>query len=135
MLIPQEFSQKFEKLPPPIQEIMLFPETAEINGKIGEKYKLSDEQIGDMVFVIVHTIFKDIPLEKFIITLQQKLELSAQTAQRMASDIAEKRFLPIKNYLPGAESLIQNLSGKIPQPSPSSSPKIKNNNIVNLKNR
>lgn len=124
MTIPREFPEKFKKLPLSIQKIMLSPETAEINGKIGEKYKLSDEKIGDMVNVIVQTILKEIPLERFVIALQQKLELDAQTARQTALDIAEKRFLPIKNHLPGIEKLIQNLGGKpIDQ------------NIVDLKNQ
>lgn len=111
-----EFSEKFNKLPSYIQQIMTSPEAAEINGKIGEKYKLSDEQISDMVYVIVHTIFKDIPLEKLIITLQQRIGLNPQTAQKMALDIAEKRLLPIKDYLPGVEKFIQGSGGKFVDP-------------------
>jgi hypothetical protein len=125
----EEFSEKFKKLPSYIQEIMLSPQTADINGSIGEKYRLSDEQIGDMVSIIVGIIFKEIPLEKLVVTLQQKLNINTQIAKQVALDIALKRFLPIREYFPGIESLIHTLGGLSPV---SSQPK--NENIVDLKN-
>jgi len=130
----QEFAEKFEKLPQRIKEIMLSSETAETNRSIGTKYKLSIEQTGDMVSVIVDTILKDIPLENFVAVLQQKLGIDLQTSQRLTLDIVIKRFLPIKEYLPGTETLIQKLGGNVPKtvpPSPSSA----SPNIVNLKNK
>lgn len=120
----EEFSEKFKKLPQHIQEIMSSPETAEINGIIGKKYKLSDEQIGSMVNIVVHIIFKDVPLEGLVVNLRQKLNLDPQVAKKMALDILEKRFLPIKNRLPNIEQFMQNLGAKFVDP-----------NIVNLKNQ
>lgn len=134
MLIQEEFSEKFKKLPQNIQEIMLSSQTGDINWEIAKKYKLSDEQTVEMVGIIVDTILKDIPLEKFIVSLQQKLGLNDQIARQMALDIAQKRFLPLKTYLPGVETLIQNLGGAVPKSSPSTASLSRNGNIVDLKN-
>jgi len=127
----EEFSEKFKKLPPYIQKIMLSPQTADLNASIGEKYRLSDEQIGDMVSIIVGVILKEIPLDRLSITLQQKLGLNSQITRQLALDIALKRFLPIREYLPGIESLIRTLGGLLSPSAPSQS---KNENVVDLKN-
>jgi hypothetical protein len=130
----EEFSEKFKKLPQQIQEIMLSPQTADINWDIAQKYKLSDEKTEEMVSIIVGVILKEISPESFSTTLQQKLLLDAQTARQMVTDIAIKRFLPIKNYLPSVEMLTRNLGGKIPE-MPPSQPHPDSSNVVDLRNQ
>jgi len=130
----QEFPEKFQNLPSYIQNAMLSPATADINEAIGEKYKLSDEQLEKLIGIIVGTIFKEIPLEKLAIAIQQEIGLDAQISKQLALDVAVKRLLPIKNYFPEIEMLIQNLGGKIPE-IPPSQPRPDNSNVVDLRNQ
>lgn len=130
------FPEKFKKLPPHIQEIMLSPATADINRGIAKKYKLTGEKTRQMVNIIVSIIVKDNPLETLVKLLQQNLDLDIEAAKKMALDITEKRFLPLKDYLQGTKALIQNLSGKTSESKPKTStpptPQIPTN-VVDLK--
>lgn len=128
----QEFPEKFQNLPSYIQNAMLSSATADINEAIGEKYKLSDEQLEKLIGIIVGTIFKEIPLEKLAIAIQQEIKLDTQTSKQLALDVAVKRLLPIKNYFPEIETLIQNLSGKTPEQTVQRNP---NSNVIDLKNQ
>lgn len=113
-----ELTEKIKKMPKFVREAMASAESAEINGQIGKKYNLSGEEIGDMVYVIAHTILKDITLKNFPRALKEKLRLSPSTAKVIALDIAIKRFLPLKKHLVGIESLITSLGGEVPKVIP-----------------
>ncbi|MBI4836874.1 MAG: hypothetical protein HY813_00490 [Candidatus Portnoybacteria bacterium] len=97
-----------------VQDAMCSLESAEINGKIAEKYQREEKEIPLMVNVIARTILKEISLMDFPRALKGALNLDIETTKAMSLDIAIRRFLPLKQHLAGVEDLIRKLGGEVP---------------------
>jgi hypothetical protein len=103
-----------KQMPEYVQDAMCSPDNAEINGKIAEKYQLTEDDTPLMVNIIARVILKEISLMDFPRALKDALNLDVETTKAMALDISIRRFLPLKNHLGDVENLIRKLGGEVP---------------------
>lgn len=108
-----DLTQKIKKLPSKVQQKLASKKTVEKNKEIAKKHGLSLEEAGRMVNIISRTITKDIALENFQRALRDQFpDFNKEKIRNMALDIAKRRFLPLKEWLKGAEDLVRDLGGK-----------------------
>ena len=112
----EDIFQKATKLPDFVQEAMSNSENAKINAEIRDKYKLDEDQFSALLYLLVRVYVKDIYLQNFPKVLKEELKIKDDAlVKKIALEIAQRRFFPLKEYLIGIENLIKNLGGEIPK--------------------
>lgn len=87
------------QIPDKVWNIMLSDKTSNFNSKLAKNYKLNENQIHSIATIEGLVFYKETPLQKFPLLLQEKLGLDSETTQKLASNIYNKLFLPAKAYL------------------------------------
>jgi hypothetical protein len=107
-------------IPDKVWEIMASLKAGEFNVKLGEKYKLGPEKIHLLAQIEGEVFYKELPLQKFPETLQEKLNLDPETTQKLANDVNKELFAPLQDYL-GISTpfpMIEEVEEKPKKPSP-----------------
>ncbi len=91
--------KKIKTLPENIQQALYSPEIFENLRKIGERNKLHLDQLEILEDQIALVILGDIPSDDLVDNLEQKLQLGTEEAIKLAVDINEEIFLPIRESI------------------------------------
>ena len=122
-----DFRKKVNQLTPKVKEILLSNKTFEIISGTNTRYSLNPKQQEKVALIVGKIFIKELPLNELANTLKIQTNISSETAKLITIDIAKDIFLPIKQYFPTVENLINQLRG---QQNLSGSP-----NIIDLKNK
>lgn len=90
---------KFYQLPKNVQEKMFAVETADLVRKIGKDNNLNENQLQQFSYAIGMVLLGDLHISKFVKTLQEKCKLDETASRRLARQINQELFLPIKESL------------------------------------
>jgi len=90
---------KFYQLPKDVQEKMFAVETADLVRKIGKDNNLNENQLQQFSYAIGMVLLGDLHISKFVKTLQEKCNLDEMASRRLARQINQELFLPIKESL------------------------------------
>jgi|GEM_PF-1511267 len=102
-----------QTLPPEVQAVVFDDQNTDINGSIAVVYRLSPEQLTQVLQVLVSVITKEIPVLEFHVVLS-KLQLQNVDVIKLALDFALLRLWPLQRYLGDVDRLIIRLGGKVP---------------------
>jgi len=94
-----ELYEKFENLPDEIQEAFLSIDTYNTIKKLADKYTLHVDQSGLLSEEIGLVMLGVTRPENFLSTIQQKLNISLETAGEIVKDINTDIFFPIRSSL------------------------------------
>ena len=89
----------FYQLPKEIQERIVSVRTAEKNGEIAEKHKLSESATEQMSYIIGMVLLGETNIVNFVKSLMKECNLNEQSARQLARDINSSIFLPVKESL------------------------------------
>jgi hypothetical protein len=111
------FLEKSSKLPAPLKEYIFSNSAAENNYRICTSFGL-DAKGQSKIAKLTGLIFVgDFPLEKTAETLQRELPAPERIATGLSISLIKSIFLPLKEFFPGAELLIQAWSQKAAPPT------------------
>lgn len=107
-------------IPDKVWDIMASLKTGEFNIKLGEKYKLGPEKIHLLAQIEGEVFYKELALQKFPETLQEKLNLDPEITKKLANDVNQGVFVPLQDYLgiPTPFPMIEGVEEKPKKPSP-----------------
>ncbi|MBU1246466.1 hypothetical protein KJ973_00790 [Patescibacteria group bacterium] len=93
--------EKYKLAPDQIKKIILSDDTNEVLFQIEETYNIPKEKRGyEFIDTAVDNILLGITRpEDFVFNLKEALGVSAEDAQKIAGEISEKIFAPVKDYL------------------------------------
>lgn len=97
--IQEELLNRYEALPQDLKETMMSVETAETIFEIGKKFGLNIEKTGKLAEEIGFVILGVIPSKDFVADLKEILEVDAEKALNVASEINHRIFLKIRDAL------------------------------------
>lgn len=113
-----EFMKKVNNLPDFVYEVVMGVEGTKVNEEISEKFKLSDDQRGEMLDLISKITFKDVPIENLFPEIEKRLKVDQEIAKQISLELLQKEFFLVKDYFPGIEDAITSLGGEIPKVVP-----------------
>ena len=96
---PQQLEERFQKLPPPLKDAVLSPDTADKIFDIGKKNGLSIEQIGILAEETGRIILGLTHPEEFAASLKDRLAVSDVVCQAIAADINHQILFPLRDLL------------------------------------
>jgi len=113
-----DFTNKVSQLPANVFAWASSDEATKNNIEIAKKFSLKPGQ--DTIFAKItgYIIIKKIPLEKLYEALEKNLVVNKEIARQITIDVTIKQFLPIRDYLTGAENYIKSIGGQLPDPLP-----------------
>ncbi len=97
--IQEELLNRYEALPQDLKETMMSVETAETIFEIGKKFGLNIEKTGKLAEEIGFVILGIIPSKDFVGNLKDILEVDADKALGVASEVNHRIFLKIRDTL------------------------------------
>ena len=99
-MIPADVLQrKIDALPEPVLNYLYSERAGELNLQIIERHGVSEAQ-EQVFFLLLRELFvKELPLERLILELKQRLGLDDAKAKALAVDIAGYRLLPLDKWL------------------------------------
>lgn len=98
-LIKQKYIKYFQ-LPEDLRKSIFAVETADKIREIGSiQNKLNTEQIGSLAYVVGGVLLGDIQITDFVRTIEEKCKIDTHLAQKIARQVAQEIFLPIKESL------------------------------------
>ena len=125
---------KFFQLPQKLRQAIPSVETNNKIRKAAEKNNLNEEQLWNFSYIVGMVLLGETNITEFVKEIQEKCELDEESARRIARDINQTVFLPLKEELKKIHKI-----SKWPREEdgsaapPAIEPKL-DGNIVNLKN-
>lgn len=124
---------KYFQLPQDIQDMFFTVETADKVREVSLANKLTDIQIWHFSYIVGLVLLGELHITEFVKTIQKDCGLTEEAARRLARDINQEIFLPLKDSLKKVHNAPEwpreSESREAPQ-----EPKL-NGNVVNLKNQ
>ncbi|MFA5854657.1 MAG: hypothetical protein WC866_06320 [Patescibacteria group bacterium] len=109
MIATDVLQRKIDALPEPVLDYLYSERAGELNLQVIEKHQLTEKQ-EETYFQILRELFvKDLPLERLIIELKERLELDDTKAKALAIDIAGFRLLPLDKWLADISTFLRAL--------------------------
>ncbi len=102
-----------------LNKVAFSEETYEKITSIGDRYYLLIDQMGELAAEIRDIITGATPSSKFIAELKSRLEISEQTATKIATDVSNEIFMDIKEALQKIQEEAEKASPSAPQTPPS----------------
>ena len=96
---PQQLEERYQKLPPPLKDAVLSPDTADKIFEIGKKNGLSIEQIGILAEETGRIILGLTRPGEFAGSLKERLSVSDAVSQALAADINHEILFPLREIL------------------------------------
>lgn len=109
-----KFSEKLNKLPKNIQDILLSDYGKRIEVEICEKYQLPKDKFSLLGEVVTLLYFKELLIDDMVEYLKKAFGITTEKAMKVASDLVGSRFLVAEDYF-GVDKLrqfIRNLGGE-----------------------
>ncbi len=98
-LTPEQLRERYQKLPPDVQEAYFGVETGEILQKIGKENRLTTEKIGIMADETGLLMLGLTHPNKFISNLAERMDIDKELAKKIAYKINEEIFKKIRESL------------------------------------
>jgi hypothetical protein len=95
----QQIKERFMQLSPDIQRAIQSSDTEEKLRRIGEEYKLHIDQVGALGDEVRLVMLGFADPEKFSGTLIEQAHISVEEASKIADEVAEKIFQPIRESM------------------------------------
>lgn len=109
MIAADVLQRKIDALPEPVLDYLYSERAGELNLKILEKHGL-DEKQEEIYFQVLRELFvKDLPLERLMIELKERLGFDDVKAKELAIDIAGFRLLPLDKWLADVSAFLRAL--------------------------
>ncbi len=134
---------KYSQLPQSIRQIMFAVETSDEIRRICQENNLNKNQISQTAYIVGMVLLGEIHINNFVKALVEKSRLDKSEAQKVAREINQSIFLPVKEDLKKIHQISQwpreeedqEDSYSPPTPPPSKPEPYLNGNIVDLKNQ
>ncbi|MBI4709340.1 MAG: hypothetical protein HY764_04015 [Candidatus Portnoybacteria bacterium] len=104
------FREKVNNLPEPVKNVLLSDLPTQTVHGVGTSYGIALDGRGKIAKLIGLVFVNDAPLEKMPEIFQRELPAPMEIANGLSCALAKTIFLPLKQYFPNIESLIQNWS-------------------------
>lgn len=113
MIAADVLQRKIDALPEPVLDYLYSERAGELNLQILERYGL-DEKQEEIYFQILRELFvKDLPLERLILELKERLGFDDAKAKALAIDIAGFRLLPLDKWLADVSAFLRALGADV----------------------
>lgn len=127
-----EAETKFQAVPDKLKTRSASIQTSENVKKIGEKHRLQEETIRKLSYTTGMILLGEVNIVDFVETLQKECGLTEEPARKLARDINQAIFLPVKESLKKIHKVpAWPREEETPSPEPAT-PRVEGN-IVNLK--
>lgn len=95
----EEFWKLYEKLPQELKEVVFAEDTADNIYSICERNGIDDERISEIARYTGRVLLGILPPEEFQETLEKELKLEKDVAKKVAQEISNFIFYPVKSSL------------------------------------
>lgn len=95
----EQLEKRFSQLPEDVRQILLDSTTDEKVVAIGKECSLHIDQIGELDYAVVQTLFGLSKSSEFVKNITNRLKIDDAIAQRIAADVNTEIFLPIRESL------------------------------------
>lgn len=98
-LTPQEFTKKYNELPPNLREAYVSVNTDKILEEIGKKHGLRIDQIGELMNETGYVMLGATPPSDYVMKIEGTVGVSREKAKAIAVDVNEQVFKAIRDAL------------------------------------
>ncbi|OHA57365.1 MAG: hypothetical protein A2114_01385 [Candidatus Vogelbacteria bacterium GWA1_51_14] len=95
----KQFNERYNKLPPIVKQAIDAVETADLIQTISEAHKLHIDQMGEFSNQIGLVMLGVVKPQEFIPNLREKLKIGDEEARKIALEVNEQIFNPIRESL------------------------------------